>query len=534
MSLCCGIVGLGTGADRLLYCRIQAFDRIKGALAGMIGQDTKEEILRPSAARLMESMRDIGYSFESALADIVDNSISAGATKVEIANDLDPVSGPYLAILDDGCGMSPDELTRAMQHGSRSPREARGAGDLGRFGLGLKTASFSQCRRLTVVSRKAGQLAARCWDLDLVVERDEWILQLLSEAEISQLPLADRIGESGTLVLWQKLDRLDALGDHADALYSALNHMFSGARSHLALTFHRFLSPDPGDPPGQVLMLINGARVEPVDPFARRMSPGSDAHEVEVLHIGAGDIAVQGFTLPHHQRLTLDQLDAMELGSSLIETQGLYVYRSRRLISGGTWLGMARRAELTKLLRVRVDIPTSLDSEWGIDVRKSRMRIPAAVRARLSPLVQKMTESARRPYTYRGTRQAASSGLSLWERVEERGRLRYEIRRDHPLIEDLRRATGMRAGLDAVLLSIEATLPLEALFSDVAAKPKDMGQGDVAADDLRQMLAAFVEAMVPGKDTLPTSIAERILATPVFAGQPNARALLSSLRRLEG
>ena len=148
----------------------------------MIGQDRKEEILRPSAARLMESMRDIGYSFESALADIVDNSISAAATKVEIANDLDPVSGPYLAILDDGCGMSPDELTRAMQHGSRSPREARGAGDLGRFGLGLKTASFSQCRRLTVVSRKAGLLAARCWDLDLVVDRDEWILQLLSEA----------------------------------------------------------------------------------------------------------------------------------------------------------------------------------------------------------------------------------------------------------------------------------------------------------------------------------------------------------------
>lgn len=499
----------------------------------MIGVNRKEEILRPSAARLMESMRDIGYSFESALSDIVDNSISAGATKIEIANDVDPVSGPYLAILDDGGGMSPDELTRAMQHGSRSPREVRGSGDLGRFGLGLKTASLSQCRRLTVVSRKTGKLAARCWDLDLVLDRDEWILQLLDDAEISRLPLADRIGESGTLVLWQKLDRLDSLGDHADALYSALNHMFSRARSHLALTFHRFLSPDPDDPPGQVLMLINGARVEPVDPFARRMSPGSDAHEVELLRVGDGEIAVQGFTLPHHQRLTLEQLEALELGSNLIETQGLYVYRARRLISGGTWLGMVRRAELTKLLRVRVDIPTSLDSDWGIDVRKARMRIPAAVRARLGPLVQKMTESARRPYTYRGTRQAASSGLSLWERVEERGRLRYEIRRDHPVIKELERATGMRTGLDAVLLAIEATLPLESLFSDVAARPKDVSQGDVATDDLRHMLAAFVEAMAPGRDTLPASIAERILATPVFAGQSNARALLSSLRRIE-
>ena len=197
-------------------------------------------------------MRDIGYSFESALADIVDNSISAGAACIEIANDVHPESGPYLAILDDGQGMSPDELTQAMQHGSRSPREVRGAEDLGRFGLGMKTASFSQCRRLTVVSRKDGELAARCWNLDLVVDEDEWILELLDAQEIGQLPLVNNIGPSGTLVLWQKLDRLDALGEHEDEVYSAFNQMFSSARLHLALTFHRFIAPDPGDPPRKV------------------------------------------------------------------------------------------------------------------------------------------------------------------------------------------------------------------------------------------------------------------------------------------
>src|SRR5690606_8086368 len=138
---------------------------------GMTEEDSRFRTLRPSAARLMESMRDIGYSFESALADIVDNSISAEATRIEIVNDVEPVAGPYLGILDNGRGMAPEELTQAMQHGSRSPREVRDAGDLGRFGLGLKTASFSQCRRLTVVSRKGGELAARCWDLDLVVEK---------------------------------------------------------------------------------------------------------------------------------------------------------------------------------------------------------------------------------------------------------------------------------------------------------------------------------------------------------------------------
>lgn len=501
----------------------------------MTEEEVHQKILRPSAARLLESMRDIGYSFESALADIVDNSISAGASRIEIANDIHPESGSYLSVLDDGQGMSPDELTQAMQHGSRSPREIRETEDLGRFGLGLKTASFSQCRRLIVVSKKDGEeLAGRCWDLDLVIKEDEWILSLLTQDEIRQLPQAESIGSSGTLVLWQKLDRLDALSAHQDEVYAAFNQIFSAARPHLALTFHRFIAPPPGDPPRGMSMRINGADIEAVDPFAQLSAPNSDPHQIETLRTTAGDIVVQGFTLPHHQRLTSSQLVAMELGSSLIETQGLYVYRARRLISGGSWLGMARRAELTKLLRVRVDVPTSLDSEWSIDVRKSRMRIPSAARARLRPLVERMTASARRPYTYRGARQAAAPGVPLWERVKERGTIRYQIRRDHPMVEALQQATGKLADVDAILLAIEATLPLESLFSDVAEAPKSIHQQEIDADELRQLLASFVEAMVPGKDTLPVAIAESILATPVFSTQPSARAVLGGLRRIEG
>ena len=499
-----------------------------------MGIQQMELTLRPSAARLLESMRDIGYSFESALADIVDNSISAGATQIHIANDLDGDQEPFLAILDNGRGMTGDELTAAMRHGSRSPREVREAGDLGRFGLGMKTASFSQCRRLTVVSSQAGVREARCWDLDQVVDRDDWILRVLDQATIDALPLVNRLGAAGTLVLWQRLDRLDALGAHPDQIYDALNAMFSEARPHLALTFHRFIAPDAGDPPIKVAMFINGAEIEAVDPFARLSTPTSDPHQIEVLRTGHGDIIVQGFTLPHHQRLSTEQLVALELGSSLIETQGLYVYRARRLISGGSWLGMARRAELTKLLRVRVDVPTSLDSEWSIDVRKSRMRIPAAVRARLRPLVEQMTESARRPYTYRGARQAAAPGLPLWERVTDRGTIRYQIRRDHPMVEALQQVAGKRGSVDAVLLAIESTLPTESLFSDVASSPKAIRQQEIETDELRGLLAAFVEAMAPGKDTLPVSIAEAILATPVFSAQPTARNLLAGLRRIQG
>lgn len=499
----------------------------------MTEDDGKQKILRPSAARLLESMRDIGYSFESALADIVDNSISAEALHIEIANDVHPESGPFLAVLDDGRGMSPGELTQAMQHGSRSPREVREAGDLGRFGLGMKTASFSQCRRLTVVSRQNGELAARCWDLDLVVDKDEWILNLLNEEEISRLPLVDRIGPKGTLILWEKLDRLDALGDGPGQFYTAFNQLFGVARPHLALIFHRFIAPEPGDGAIKVAMSINGAPIDAMDPFARLSTPRSDPHDIEIIRMKQGEITVQAFTLPHHQRLSAEQLRALELGASLVETQGLYVYRAKRLISGGSWLGLARRAELTKLLRVRVDVPTALDTEWSVDVRKSRVRPPAAVRSRLRPIVERMTESAKRPYTYRGTRQAAGSGLPMWSRVKERGRVRYEINRNHPLVSKIDGLRGGPVDLGPLLLAIEASLPLDTIYSDVGSDPHGLGQDDIDVQGLEQLLAAFVEAIAPNSDTLPADLAEKILDTNMFAGKGEARQILQRLRRIE-
>lgn len=498
----------------------------------MAGEMEAERTHRPSAARLLESMRDIGYSFESALADIVDNSISAGASEISILNDLDAEGRPFLAIVDNGRGMTGDELTDAMRLGSRSPREVREATDLGRFGLGMKTASFAQARRLTVISRHQGEVSARCWDLDRVVEKDEWLLQWLDAAQIDALPVTGLLAD-GTIVLWEKLDRLDAVGPRHEQAYAALNEMFASAQRHLALTFHRFIAPEPNDGIRPVRMTINGASIDALDPFARLMQPQSDAHEIEIVRHGGSDIAVQAFTLPHHKRLSLAQLAELELGESLVQTQGLYVYRARRLIAGGTWLGLARKAELTKLLRVRVDVPTSLDTEWSIDVRKSRVRTPAIIRERLRPLIRRMTETAKRPYTYRGTRQAAPAGLPLWTRVEERGAVRYEVRREHPLIETLRKATGTRASVEPLLIAIEATLPIETLFADVAGSPATLRQQDMGAGELEQLLAAFVEAMAPGRDTLPAAVANVILATPIFSTQPTARAVLEQLRRIE-
>src|SRR6185437_11044241 len=472
---------------------------------GRMSEDFQQEeiTLRPSAAKLLESMRDIGYSFQSALADIVDNSISADATEISILNDVDPAACPYVAIADNGTGMTADDLTAAMRHGSRSPRDTRKEGDLGRFGLGMKTASFSQCRRVTVVSSRLGATSARCWDLNRVVERDEWVLQILSHKTISRLPGIEHLPETGTLVLWQELDRLDSTGEGTDQVHEAMNRLFGEARKHLALTFHRFIRPELGDGVSPVCLRINGMPLDAPDPFARHMTPRSDVHEVEVLTVPEGQVIAQAFTLPHHQRLTSAQSELLALGSSLNETQGLYIYRAKRLIAGGTWLGLAKRSELTKLLRVRVDVPTTLDSEWGVDVRKSRIRPPAAIRARLKPLVERMTESAKRPYTYRGTKQSSRTGLPFWLRVAERGDVRYEINREHPVITHLEGSLdGTKEGLNTLLSGVEATLPLEAMFSDIGSDPHRMRQSQMDTERLETLLAAFVDAVAPNSDIL--------------------------------
>ena len=193
----------------------------------------------PHAASLIQSLRDIGYSCETALADIFDNSITAGARRVEILTDLNSAD-PAIAVLDDGIGMTPDELVEAMRPGSRNPLDHRAADDLGRFGLGLKSASFSQCKRLTVLTRKRGKFAGATWDLDLVAETNRWQIELHDESE--PLPWLERLSGDGTLVIWRSLDRLGGGIDPGDeAQPKHINGAIAQAERHLRLVFHRFI-----------------------------------------------------------------------------------------------------------------------------------------------------------------------------------------------------------------------------------------------------------------------------------------------------
>lgn len=266
----------------------------------------KTKNLPPYAPTLIESTRAIGYSLEAAVADIIDNSIAANANRVDIS--FFPIDGAYVAILDNGKGMNEEELDLAMQYGSKNPSETRDSKDLGRFGLGLKTASLSQCRCLSVVTKQGDNVFGRRWDIDHVSEVGEWSLLILDEEEMSKIPQFDSLMqcETGTLVVWQKLDRLKA-GEINFEL--ALGRKIDSVREHLSLVYHRYLSGETGIT--KLYLSINGQAVQPLDPFLK--SKSTQPMDDEVLVIRGQKIIVRPYILPHISRMSQEQLASVQI-----------------------------------------------------------------------------------------------------------------------------------------------------------------------------------------------------------------------------
>jgi DNA mismatch repair enzyme (predicted ATPase) len=283
---------------------------------------------------MIEALRGLGYSTATALADIIDNSISAGAASVA----LDFAWGgevSHVSILDDGCGMDEQALDKAMRLGERSPLDARTADDLGRFGLGLKTASFSQCRRLTVASICAGRMNCLRWDLDVLASSpdDGWHL-LEGPAAGSEHLLGPLIAAGrGTLVLWERLDRIVTPGSTEQDLLDLIDVV----ERHLAMVFHRHLD---GGRPG-LLLSLNGRLVVPWDPFLRE-HPATWSSPVQRIRSAGGLVEVQCHVLPHKDHLTGQQEQSAAGPHGWTAQQGFYVYRNRRLLLAGSWLGLGQ------------------------------------------------------------------------------------------------------------------------------------------------------------------------------------------------
>lgn len=422
--------------------------------------------LTPQAACIINSLRNIGYTLETAIADIMDNSVSAEAKNIQIDFSINQ-GKTSVAILDDGYGMSSEELFTALTFGSRNPDELRGESDLGRFGLGLKTATFSQCKELTVITKQAGKIFGAKWDLDWVQNHNRWEVDILSYEAIENNPFYTQMGEHGTLVMWDKCDRLESSTSHAEDDY--LRQLFERVEKHICLVFHRFF--------GKVNFFLNGRKLSKIDPFGGS-NQAKQVHPEEMFRYKDKSFRIQAVTLPHHSKCTAKEYQENSLGDYLAN-QGFYVYRNNRLVLHGTWFRMIARKEQYKLTRVIIDLPNDLDEEWSLDIKKSNVILPEAIRTEIKRFIERFVEGSKRVYKSRGFVEPEQLKYKLWNTREAHNQKIFEVNQDHYLIKEFRNTLteNQEMQLAQIFKLLDAFLPLDRIFSAYSEAPKSIAQG---------------------------------------------------------
>ena len=425
----------------------------------------KETILEPMADILIESMRSIGYTFESAMADIIDNSISAKANEINII--FNP-SECNLVFIDNGNGMNKEELKEAMRWGSKDPLAVRSEIDLGRFGLGLKSASLSQCRKLTVVSKSEnGMLNGMCWDLDHVRDTGKWSVLNLTVDEIGKLPNISNLSEksNGTYVLWEDFDKIEVTSKD---LVSTLEELLDYASDYLALVFHLYIADN-------LTIKINGTELKKIDPFLTKNS-FTQVLKADPLSIKDNDgkshqIKVEPYVLPHFNSLSVEERLMMGKHGEFRNKQGFYIYRNKRLIIWGSWFRMAGNNEAFKNARVKVQIPNSLDDIWSIDVKKSNASIPPSIKRQLFYAVKNSIDKSKRIYTQRAVNVNKQMGYEcVWDTLRDNDKTFYKINRELPVIQKLTEGLSQEQidMLDMIFVDIENNIPKYEIFNQIA------------------------------------------------------------------
>lgn len=425
-------------------------------------------LLTPYAPNLIESTRSIGYSFETALADIIDNSISNFASRVDVK--FRGGSSAYVAVVDDGVGMQQEKLEHAMRYGSNSSLEERESTDLGRFGLGLKMASLSQCRCLTVISKFNGKIAAATWDIDYISEKKNWLLKRYSEEEIYNLKfykeLSDR--KSGTAVIWEKFDRISESEADFDKVF---DEKLNFADKHLSLVFHRYLENPLSNQYFE--LFFNNRKLEPIDPYVLS-NKATQKLEEEILFIDKKMIRITPYITPYANKLSTKERQLLNSYDDLRLKQGLYIYRNKRLIVWGKWFRLLRDDELKRLAKIQIDLPNSIDNLWSIDVKKSSAQIPSIIREPLKQIVIRAVGKSEMVYKYRGRNVKLDNYEHIWNKVINRDKMQYMINRDIPLFAALEKSLDedQYRMFDNLIKTVEAAFPYSAVYYDLAKDEK--------------------------------------------------------------
>jgi hypothetical protein len=451
------------------------------------------EIIEPNVSSFIKSLRDIGYTFEIAVADILDNSISANAKNIEIHVEKTPYQ--TLCILDDGDGMNEDTLREAMRISTIDPDAERDSNDLGRFSLGLKTASYSQCKLLTVISKSnSSEIYAKQWDLDKVSNLNKWALNSLNEGDIKELfsslddsSLMERLKElnSGTLVVWQKLDRFED---------SSLSRKLTELREHLSLVFHRFLEGTHKS--NKVNISINGKKLIPFNPFYK-----STAKEKDTFYSDYSQnkkVTVKGHVLPSYssKETNPEEYSRYATSDGYSRSQGCYLYRANRIISYASWWRIVKSQDANQLVRFEIDISNDQDKEWGITVTKSGFGItpPAVIRDDLRIKFKNVIRTGRGIIV--GRKINNKSHVRLWQLFRNNDKQNsFVVNKDHPLLLDLKSKAGKEFSkiLDVYLHSLEAYMPVKDITREQINNPIDFKEAmDLEKKELNNQIKKFI------------------------------------------
>lgn len=480
----------------------------------------------------MGSLRSMGYSFEAAVADVIDNSISAHASKVQVLFPTNPLAHLAVGIMDNGEGMTNDELLEAMRYGSMASEDQRADDDLGRFGMGMKSASLSQCRRLTVISFDGSDCHGYRWDYSYILEKQDWIIQELSRKEIDAVPYADLFlrQKAGTLVVWDDFDVLSK--SSGGQVYDTLAELRNTVEQSLALIFHRYLSATDDT---KLDIQINNLSVSPLDPFLER-HPKTTSKKERTIAIPDSEgierlIRIKPYVLPY--ATDLKEKDKKLIGGieNLRAKQGFYVYRNKRLIIWGTWFGMNKRAELTKNARIRVDIPNSLDDIWAIDIKKQNASIPKKILNQMKKTVMDALEISVNQQTYRGRTRNVNDQIDyIWERKEGRNdTFFYQINRESKLYQYIREKMSEEdiTYLDMLITEIEKNIPIQQMYIDKSNEAITVEETDSRLDDVFQMAVAMANTLRTLREDSIESIIEDLMKSEPFCHYPKLKDLLT-------
>ena len=449
--------------------------------------------VRPILSVFLSSLRDIGYSFETALADLVDNSISANAENIKI---YALPSTDKLVIVDDGNGMSDDMLKEAMRLGTQ--KETRAKNDLGRFGLGLKTASFSQCKRLTVFSKCDQTISGYTWDLDFLSQKDDWLLQKASIDDLkSKLnEMSPQIygefssAKHASLILWEKIDRYSE---------EEFDEELKNARKHLALTFHRYLG-FPGFNGQMVKLYFNNTKIDPFDPFTSKdkntARSGMQAQTDEYTLSNGTSLSVTPYILPPLNKLSQSEYKELATTEGFTRSQGFYLYRQGRLLIYGTWFGLSCIKDASNLVRIRIDVDVYQDQEWKIDVKKSTAFPNLEIRKIL--YVNVPIDKSKKVHKASGI-VSKKTKECYWKEVIFNDTSEFKINEEHPrykaLIENM--TTEQKQRLKGYLACLEECYPKEQLHSLMTTDPYSVKERTV---DENILVEEITEYKKMGKD----------------------------------